>query len=82
MKNTDFISPAARLEDALRQLEHSWQNTKEHWSDPVSQIVEDEYLAPLHSQVSLVLDAVNRISEVMGHAERACSHSRESGPAL
>ena len=82
MRHADFVPPSARLEDALKRLEHTWQNTKEHWSDSVSQTVEDEYLVPLHSQVTLLLDAVNRVSEVMGHAERQCSHPRESGPAL
>jgi len=82
MRNADFVSPAARLEDALKHLEHAWQNTKEHWSDSVSQKVEDEYLVPLHNQVVLMRDAVGRLSDVMGHAERECLHQRESGPTL
>ncbi len=82
MKHADFVSPAARLEDAMNRLEHAWQQTKEHWSDPVSRTIEEDYLVPLHNRVALMLDAVNKISEVMGRAERACSHKRESGPAL
>ncbi len=82
MRQADFISPAARLEDALTRLEQAWQQTKEHWTDPVSQTVEEDYLVPLHNQVSMMLDAVNKISEVMGNAERECSHKREHGPAL
>ena len=82
MRHADFISPAARLQDALARLEHAWQQTREHWSDSVSETVEEDYLVPLHNQVVLTLDAVNRISEVMGNAERSCSHRRESGPAL
>jgi hypothetical protein len=82
MRQADFVSPASRLEDAITRLEHAWLHTKEHWSDPVSQTVEEDYLVPLHNQVSLMLDAVNTISEVMGQAERECSHKRESGAAL
>ena len=82
MRHADFVSPAARLHDALIRLEHAWQAAKEHWSDPVSETVEEDYLIPLHNQVSLMLDAVNKVSDVMGRAERECSHSRESGPAL
>lgn len=82
MRQADFVSPAARLEDAITRLEHAWQNTKEHWSDPVSQTVEEEYLIPLHNQVTLMLDAISKVSGVMGQAERACSHQRESGPNL
>lgn len=82
MRRADFISPAARLQDALTRLEHAWQQTREDWSDPVSETVEEDYLVPLHNQVSMMLDAVNKISEVMGRAERECSHSRESTPGL
>jgi hypothetical protein len=82
MRNADFVSPASRLADALTRLEHAWQQTKDHWSDPVSQTVEEDYLVPIHNQVSLMLDAVNKISEVMGQAERECSHKRESDAAL
>ncbi|MCH2202681.1 MAG: hypothetical protein MK102_11975 [Fuerstiella sp.] len=82
MQNADFISPASRLTDALTRLELTWQQTKEHWSDPVSQTVEENYLVPIHNQVSLMLNAVNQISEVMGQAERECSHKRESDAAL
>ena len=82
MKQADFVSPAARLQDAITRLEHAWQQTKEHWSDPVSQIVEEDYLVPIHNQVSVILDSVNKTAEVMGRAERECSHSRESDTAL
>ena len=82
MRQADFVSPAARLQDAMIQLEQAWLQTKEHWSDPVSRTVEDDYLVPLHNQVSLMLDAVHKVSGVMGQAERDCLHKRESGPAL
>ncbi|MCH2212414.1 MAG: hypothetical protein MK110_14005 [Fuerstiella sp.] len=82
MRKADFISPAARLADALTRLEHTWQQTKEHWSDPVSQTVEEDYLIPIHNQVSLMLDAVHKMSEVTGRAERDCSHRRESDTSL
>lgn len=77
MKRSDYVSPAARLEDALRQLEHAWQATREHWSDPVSQAVEDEYLVPLHATVCSMLDAVGKLSAVVKTAEGECSHPRE-----
>ncbi len=79
MRRADFLSPAARLEDALKRLEQAWQTTKEEWSDPVSHTVEEEYLKPLHSQVALLLDAVSRTAQVMGKAQRECAHRRELG---
>ena len=82
MRNADFISPAARLADALKQLEQVWMETKEDWADPVSQRVEDDYLIPLHGQVRSMLDTVEKLSGVLSNAERACMHSRETGPTL
>lgn len=37
MKRLDFVSPGARLEDALRQLEAAWQIAGKDWNDQVSQ---------------------------------------------
>lgn len=82
MKHADFISAAARLADSMKQLEHAWMATKEEWSDSVSQRVEDEYLVPMHSQVQVMLDTVGKLSGVMSKAERACLHTRETGPIL
>ncbi len=61
MKRVDFISPAARLEDALKQLQMAWMATREHWNDPISQKVEDEYLVPLQGQIRSMLDAVGKM---------------------
>jgi hypothetical protein len=82
MKRIDFVSPAARLEDALRQLEFAWQQTREHWDDPISRKVEDEYLMPIHGQVRSMLDAIGRLSGTMKHAEQECLHPRERHQAL
>lgn len=82
MKRVDFISPAARLEDALRQLEAAWLATREHWSDAISQKVEDEYLLPIHGQVRTMLDAVGKMSLKMRKAEQDCLHPRERNATL
>ncbi len=82
MRNADFMSPAARLAESMKQLERVWMETKEEWSDGVSQRVEDEYLVPLHAQVHVMLDTVGKLTDVMSQAERACMHSREAGPIL
>ncbi len=77
MKRADFASPAARLEEALKQLEQSWMHTREFWKDPVSQRVEDEFLIPLHSHVRCMLDATTKLAQVVRKAEHECSHPRE-----
>lgn len=82
MKRVDFVSPAARLEDALKQLEMAWMATKEHWNDPISQKVEDEFLVPLHGQVRSMLDATNKLALTMRTAEQECLHPRERSTSL
>ena len=82
MKHADFISPAARLDDAMTRLEQAWLETKEHWSDSVSRTVEDDFLVPVHGEVRAMLECVSQLAEVLGCAERECRHKRESDPAL
>ena len=82
MRNADFIGPCSRLDDALKQLEKTWSDTKEEWSDTVSTRIEDDYLVPLKGQVRAMLDTVNKLSGVMTNAERACSHPREMNTML
>jgi hypothetical protein len=82
MKRVDFISPASRLEDALKQLEMSWMAAKEHWNDPISQKVEDDFLVPLHGQVRSMVDAINKMALVMRKAEQDCLHPRERSVSL
>ena len=82
MKRVDFISPAARLEDALKQLEAAWLATREHWNDSISQKVEDEFLLPVHAQVRTMMDAVSKMSLKMRKAEQDCLHPRERSVSL
>jgi hypothetical protein len=77
MKRLDFISPGARLEDALTQLEAAWLAAKNDWNDPVSQRVEDEYLLKLRGQVRALLDGIGRTGMVLRKAEHECRHPRE-----
>jgi hypothetical protein len=82
MKRVDFISPGARLEDALSQLEQAWQATREHWNDPISQKVEDDFLVPLHGQIRSMLDAISKMAITMRKAEQECLHPRERSVSL
>lgn len=82
MRRTDFRSPAARLEDSLKLLELAWMDTKENWSDSVSQKIEDDYLLPLKGQTRAMLDTVEKLAGVMAKAERECSHPRERSSFL
>jgi hypothetical protein len=82
MKRVDFISPGARLEDALQQLEIAWQATKVHWNDAISQKVEDDYLLPLRGQIRSLSDAIGKTSQTLRRAELDCLHPRERGHSM
>ena len=82
MKRVDFVSPGARLEDALKQLEMAWRETREYWHDSISQKVEDDFLVPLHGQVRSMLDATSKMALTMRKAEQECLHSRERHVSL
>ncbi len=77
MKRVDVMSPAARLEDAMKQLVNSWNATKEHWNDSVSFKVEEEYIVPIQAQIRCLLDASSKLSQVLRTAENECQHPRE-----
>ena len=72
MKIVDLHTGAARLADALDQLEVAWQRTKVSWNDESRRHFEAEHLAPITPTIRMTLDAVSRLSEVLGRAEREC----------
>ena len=45
----DLTTGTAKLNQALKDLRIRWQETRQHWSDPVGQAFEDDQLAPLEA---------------------------------
>ncbi len=72
MKIVDLHTGAARLSDALEQLEVAWQRTQLSWNDESRRHFEAEHLAPITPTIRMTLDAVSRLAEVLGRAEREC----------
>ena len=77
MKRSDLVSPAARLEDALRKLEQSWADANQQWDDPVSHRIDEEFMRPLRSQIRSLLDASTKLAGVIQTAEVECTHPKE-----
>ena len=72
MKVGDLHTPAAQLTDALVQLDAAWGQVRLSWNDPARHHFEDEHIAPITPTVRMTLDAINRLAEVLGRAEREC----------
>ena len=72
MKLVDLYTGAARLSDALVQLETAWARVRVSWNDEARRHFEEEHLAPITPTIRLTLDAVNRLAEVLSRAEREC----------
>ena len=69
----ELRSSAARLRDAMDQLEIAWSTTQEKWSDVASHRFEEQHLAPIGPQVRSTLDAITHIDQVLRQADRECS---------
>ena len=72
MKVVDLHTGAARLSDALDQLEADWSRVELSWKDESRQHFEAEHLAPITPTIRMTLDAVNRLADVLARAEREC----------
>jgi hypothetical protein len=55
---------------AAKELREQWNATSEHWKDKNRDDFEVQYIQPLAPQITLLLAAVNSLSEVFDRAER------------
>ncbi len=76
MSLADVHTGAARLTDALEQLEVSWEQTKQSWNDEAQQRFEEEHLEPIAPAIRQTLDALNRLGDVLARVERGCGDDR------
>ena len=76
MRNWDLISPAVKIDDAMRKLKAIRAEVDAQWDDQTSRKFQETYLVPLEAKVKRVLDAAKRFSEITTKAERACEDER------
>jgi hypothetical protein len=62
----------AQLAKATKNLLLKWDNTTEHWNDPVSRSMEKQYIEPLRDSVRSSIAAMDSIGEVIDKAEQGC----------
>jgi len=69
----DLHTGRNRLSRATKELRDQWQESKEVWSDANARDFAKQYLEPLGPQITLMLNVINRLHEVLDKAERECS---------
>jgi hypothetical protein len=72
MRVGDFSTGIGHLSESVDNLQNSWQNTRELWNDRTSQSFEETHLQQLLQEVTAVLQATTRMSEVVLRARREC----------
>jgi hypothetical protein len=72
MRNWDFNTGASKLELSMQTLLALAAEAQQYWNDQAQRRIQETYLMPLEPKVRGVLDAVNRLAEVLAEAERYC----------
>ncbi len=78
MQIGDLQTGAARLHLALKTLRLRWEETKEHWGDKTRVAFEENHLSDIEPVISSTLEAVGRMSEMLGRAQRDCNEDMGS----
>ncbi len=72
MKFADLTTGAAKIASAHKALRLHWDDTREHWHDQNCRRFEATYVDSLEPQVAAALEAIARLAELLGRAEREC----------
>ena len=70
MRFCDLQSGTIRLTRAAKELREQWNATSEYWKDKNRDDFDVKCIQPLAPQITLLLAAVNSLSEVFDRAER------------
>ena len=72
MRRCDLATGAARIRDAMENLETVWNEISDQWNDAVSRRFREHHLDPMVPRLKLALDAISRMSLLMDEVERDC----------
>jgi hypothetical protein len=64
---------SARLTFSLKTLRERWDVSMEQWSDQVSRDFEKNHLAPLESQSTAAIRAMEKMSEILSKIRHDCA---------
>jgi hypothetical protein len=63
---------SGQLQQALKNLLTHWEETKTHWTDPVSRAFENDHCTPLEMQILATLRGIQRLADALDQAKRDC----------
>ncbi len=72
MRGWDLTAGSAKLELALKTLQAKTAEIGESWGDETYARFVETYLEPIEPRMKTMIDAIHRLSEVLGAAERQC----------
>jgi hypothetical protein len=78
MKHGGLTDGAGQLKMAGDKLEEAWEAAHADWNDIVRRTMDEEQMKPLFDQLRSTLDAVSRVSVILGNACRECEDERQS----
>ncbi|MBN1851170.1 MAG: hypothetical protein JW829_00540 [Pirellulales bacterium] len=78
MKQFDLVTGAAKLQEALENLQLQWQQSADQWRDNVSHQFAKNHLDPLSPIIKSTVDAIGRMANVIDQAERDCLDQERS----
>ena len=70
MRICDLHTGSIQMTRAAKDLREQWKETSEYWKDKNRDDFDVKFVQPLAPQISLLLAAVNSLSEVLERAER------------
>ena len=77
MSVCDLVTSSGHLQKATIQLGKVWAETQAAWQDDTARAFEQQYLAPLPTQIRLLLTAASELHELLQKAERECRDERD-----
>jgi hypothetical protein len=72
VKNWDFHSSAAKMRQAMKDIELAKARVADEWQDDKLRQLDEAYLEPLAPKIRGLLLAIAELSETLSRAERAC----------
>ena len=72
MRKCDLATGAARIQNAIKNLEVVWNDRREEWNDAVSLRFQEHHLEPIIPQAKMALDAISRMHLLLDEVQRDC----------
>ena len=72
MRGWDLTTGSTRLSLAWETLQKANASAAAEWSDVTHEHFQEQYYRPLEPKVRHALDAIHRLAEVLGRAQREC----------